>query len=213
MRNPQAQGQAGNIRSLPPGHSLRCSPRPAERASILRPRQIRVFETFGLSETSARRKSKYSFPKPRVPPCSRPRWPDESRKLLCSIPRMAFCHFVISVQNASRISGKDSPRKISGDSRATGETQKESRYLFRLSFRLLLSRAVRKKLRGASPLQAFPFLRVIPHRRVFFRQIKILKAFEAIPSAAGRTFPAQDTDIPPPFCAKRKISFRQTIFR
>ena len=71
---------------------------------------------------------------------------------------------------------------------------------------------MRKKLPGASSLLTFSFLSAIPFRYVFSRQIEIYKVFKAFPSAAGRTFPAQNIDNSPPPCAKRKISFSQTIF-
>ena len=65
------------------------------------------------------------------------------------------------------------------------------------------SRTMRKKLPGASSLQTFSFLSVIPFRYVFSLQIEIYKVLKAFPSAAGRAFPAPNIDNSPPPCAKR----------
>lgn len=104
------------------------------------------------------------------------------------------------------------PWKISSDSRAVREIRKESRFPVRLPFRFPPPRTMRKKLPGASSLQTFSFLSAIPFRPGFSRQIEIYKVFKAFPSAAGRTFPAQNIDNSPPPCARQKISFSQTIF-
>ena len=108
---------------------------------------------------------------------------------------------------------KNPPWKISSDSRAVRETRKESRFPFRLPFRFPPSRTMRKKLPGASSLQTFSFLSAIPFKHGFSRQIEIYKVLKAFPFVAGRAFPAQNIDNSPPLCARRKISFSQTIFR
>lgn len=72
---------------------------------------------------------------------------------------------------------------------------------------------MRKKLPGASSLQTFSFLSAIPFKHGFSRQIEVYKVLKAFPFVAGRAFPAQNIDNSPPLCARRKISFSQTIFR
>lgn len=141
---------------------------------------------------------------PRLPyrkPATPPREPPHGR--------MTFCHFH---PKCGAYSGENPPWKISSDSRAVREIRKESRFPFRLPFRFPPPRTMRKKLPGASSRQTFSFLSAIPFRPVFSRQIEIYKVLKAFPSTAGRAFPTQNIDNSPPPCAKRKISFSQTIF-
>lgn len=126
-----------------------------------------------------------------------------------SLSRFDILSFSSEMRRVFR--GKSAVEDFKRFSRRQG-TRKESRFPVRLPFRFPPPRTMRKKLPGASSLQTFSFLSAIPFRYVFSRQIEIYKVFKAFPSAAGRTFPAQNIDNSPPPCAKRKISFSQTIF-
>lgn len=123
--------------------------------------------------------------------------------------RMTFCHFH---PKCGTYSGENPPWKISSDSRAFKDIRKESRFPFRLPFRFPPPRAMRKELPDASSLQTFSFLSATPFRHGFSRKIEIYRVLKALPSVAGRAFPAQNIDNSPPLCARRKISFSQTIF-